>query len=72
MKEALVEAAPAIADAEDLSDYSLAPLLTDIIEQALANILQESVNKEVTLTARPRIIALPPRSPMLAASTPTP
>jgi len=74
VKEALVEAAPVIADeaSEDISDYALAPLLTDIIEQALANILQESVNKEVTLTARPRIIALPPRSPMLTASTPTP
>lgn len=45
------------------TDVKLAPLITEVLGETLANIIQETVQKELVLTARSRTIALPPRSP---------
>lgn len=40
---------------------SFANVVEDVIENTLMNILLEAANGEVNITARPRLIALPPR-----------
>lgn len=40
---------------------SFANLVEDVLENSLMNILLEAANGEVNITARPRLIALPPR-----------
>ena len=43
------------------TDPNLISLLEDLIENTLWNILQEAYHTEFSLTARPRLIALPPK-----------
>ncbi|KAL5256774.1 hypothetical protein ACHWQZ_G011893 [Mnemiopsis leidyi] len=45
------------------TEVNLAPLISEILGETVANIIQETVQKELVLTARSRTIALPPRSP---------
>ena len=43
---------------------NLTSLVEDVIENTLWNILQEAYHSEFSLTARPRLIALPPKRPL--------
>lgn len=58
-------------DAENLKNNpNVTALVEDIIENTLWNILQEAYHNEFSLTARPRLIALPPkRQPSIVTST---
>ncbi|XP_063674984.1 cilia- and flagella-associated protein 65-like isoform X2 [Bolinopsis microptera] len=56
-------AEPSPVPASSSFDVKLSPLITEILGETVANIIQETVQKELVLTARSRTIALPPRSP---------
>ena len=58
----LENAEPVAASVLD-GDVKLAPILREILGETISNIIQETVHKEIVLTARSRTIALPPRTP---------
>ncbi|CAF4088418.1 unnamed protein product, partial [Adineta steineri] len=53
------------------SNPNITSLMEDVLENTIWNILQEAYHSEFSLTARPRLIALPPKrqSPSLQRAT---
>lgn len=54
------------------SDPNVTSLMEDVLENTLWNVMQEAYHNEFSLTARPRLIALPPKrqSPVVPRAPP--